>query len=604
MTSRPADPASAGGALRVAGQQRSRILIVVCLVLLTMLGLRLLYVQGIDPTGQATAAMAERLRTQALKPERGSILDRDGVVLATSVRRYDLVVDQRLVKDQTVVNRQTGELTETIEVQPMIAQLSTILAVPEDELTQRMTGERAYAVVSRSVTPQVRDLALEIGIPGLLAEPVDRRLYPNGAVAGSVLGFLSADGQPREGIEVSQNEILRGKPGSRRYEVSATGVRIPNATYDETPAQDGSDLRLTLDMDAQWYAQELIAAKAAEFQAEWANIVVLDAKTGDILVMADSTTVDPADPAATDQMFWRPTALTQAFEPGSTGKALTMAASLDASNITPLSEYTVPSREEFNGQVINDASPHPTYDMTVAGIFARSYNVGTIKVSEEITRQQRYDYMRAFGIGSPIRLGMPYEPGGTLVDPAQWDNRQALTTTFGQGYTQTTLHTAQMYQAMANGGVLQPARLIDATIDASGAEHRWESGEPRQVIGADTADEMLRMMETVVTEGTSKNAALEGYRVGGKSSTAQAAGPSGRYDGFNIGFTGVAPLDDPRYVVSVSMHRPALSYAGASLDATAADILSFLLRQDNVPASDAEPEDYPVFTEDPQDRPW
>ena len=508
-------------------RRRARTLLLVCLVLLSAVALRLLYVQGIDPTGQASAALDERLRTQVLTPERGSIRDRNGEVLATSVRRYDLVVDQRLVKDFREWNEETGK-EEPVDVDERLARLSTVIGVSQDDLDDRMKGDRPYSVVKRSVTPQVRDLAMDLRVPGLIAEPVDRRTYPNGPVAGSILGFVSADGTAREGLELSQNDALAGTAGRREYEVAANGLRIPNAVYNETPAVDGSDVELTIDRDVQWYAQELIAAKAADFDAEWANIVVLDAKTGEIVAMADSTTVDPADPNATEQLFWRPTAMTQAVEPGSTGKAVTMAAALDATDLTPLSEFTVPSTEEFHGQKINDASPHAEYPMTLAGIFARSYNVGTVKAAEKMSLEERYEYMKSFGIGQANHIGLPAAAAGTLVPPAEWDNRQRSTTAFGQAYTQTTLHTAQIYQALANGGEMQPASIIKSIVEPDGAGHAYPRREARRIVSEETAEEMVRMMETVVTQGTSKRAAIEGYRVGGKSSTAQAAGPTGR----------------------------------------------------------------------------
>ena len=368
---------------------------------------------------------------------------------------------------------------------------------------------------------------------------------------------------------------------------------------------DGADLRLTVDKDAQWFAQETLGALAAEYDAEWANAVVMDVKTGDVIVMADSTTVDPADPDATEGNFRTSTVMSTPYEPGSTGKALPIAAAVDAGKVTATDGFTVPSSQDFDGQTIRDFSPHPTFDMTVAGIYARSYNTGTVQIAEKITDEQRYEYMRSFGVGQPIDLGLPQQAGSVLVPPEQWDGRQRLTTAFGQGYTQTTLHTAQMYQALANGGVLIPARLIDATVDGDGAEKRWESSaEPHRVVSEETAAQMLRMMETVVTQGTSKAAAIPGYRVGGKSSTAEAASDTGTYDGYNLGFTAVAPLDDPRFVVSVSMHRPPSKQGSRDVSVAAATIMEYMLRQADVPATGAEPNDYRVFVDDPQDRPW
>lgn len=583
---------------------RTRILLLLVFVLLGGLALRLVYVQGIDPTGQAAAAMDQRLTHQETLPQRGSILDRDGDVLAASVRRYDIVVDQRLVKDFNEWDREARE-TVLVDVDSRLASLAAVLGMTEEEVREATIGSRPYAVVRRSVTPEVRDKAMALNVPGLLSEAVDRRTYPNGSVAGSIIGFMGGDSTALEGLELSQDDVMTGTPGTRTFEVGADGIRIPNAPLEEVPAVDGADLRLTVDKDAQWFAQETLGALAAEYDAEWANAVVMDVKTGDVIVMADSTTVDPADPDATEGNFRTSTVMSTPYEPGSTGKALPIAAAVDAGKVTATDGFTVPSSQDFDGQTIRDFSPHPTFDMTAAGIYARSYNTGTVQIAEKITDEQRYEYMRSFGVGQPIDLGLPQQAGSVLVPPEQWDGRQRLTTAFGQGYTQTTLHTAQMYQALANGGMLIPARLIDATVDGDGAEKRWESSaEPHRVVSEETAAQMLRMMETVVTQGTSKAAAIPGYRVGGKSSTAEAASDTGKYDGYNFGFTAVAPLDDPRFVVSVSMHRPPSKQGSRDVSIAAATIMEYMLRQADVPATGAEPNDYRVFVDDPQDRPW
>ncbi|MCV7741128.1 MAG: peptidoglycan D,D-transpeptidase FtsI family protein [Actinomycetota bacterium] len=583
---------------------RTRILLLLVFVLLGGLALRLVYVQGIDPTGQAAAAMDQRLTHQETLPQRGSILDRDGDVLAASARRYDIVVDQRLVKDFNEWDREARE-TVLVDVDSRLASLAEVLGMSEEEVREATIGSRPYAVVRRSVTPEVRDKAMALNVPGLLSEAVDRRTYPNGSIAGSIIGFMGGDGTALEGLELSQDDVMTGTPGTRTFEVGADGVRIPNAPLEEVPAVDGADLRLTVDKDAQWFAQETLGALAAEYDAEWANAVVMDVKTGDVIVMADSTTVDPADPDATEGNFRTSTVMSTPYEPGSTGKALPIAAAVDAGKVTATDGFTVPGSQDFDGQTIRDFSPHPTFDMTVAGIYARSYNTGTVQIAEKITDEQRYEYMRSFGVGQPIDLGLPQQAGSVLVPPEQWDGRQRLTTAFGQGYTQTTLHTAQMYQALANGGMLIPARLIDATVDGDGAEKRWESSaEPHRVVSEETAAQMLRMMETVVTQGTSKAAAIPGYRVGGKSSTAEAASDTGKYDGYNFGFTAVAPLDDPRFVVSVSMHRPPSKQGSRDVSIAAATIMEYMLRQADVPATGAEPNDYRVFVDDPQDRPW
>lgn len=584
-------------------KSRLKVTMVLLMICLFLLGGRLVFIQGIDAEDQAQQAMDRRTRPVTLAPERGSILDRDGNVMAESVQRYDLVVDQRLVKDSQVWDPEESSYVE-LDIEEQLHELADVLDMEYVQLRELMIGDRPYRMVSRRVTPEVRQQALDVGIPGLLSEPVAERIYPNGAVAGSVLGFNGHDGQGLEGIEQSQNEQLSGQAGERVFEISADGVRIPNASFSETPAVDGDDVRLTIDQDVSWYAQEAIAEKVDQYNAEWGNVVVMDAKTGDILALADSQTVDPTDPSATDQLFWRPTSVTQSFEPGSTGKAVTFAMALDAGKVTPEQEWTVPNKQTFNDEIISDSMPHDTYDMTTAGIFTRSYNTGTVQVGEQLSAEKRWEYMKDFGIGEPIDIGLNGVNQGLFTPWENWDRRQHLTTTFGQGYSLTSLHTTRIFQALANEGEMMPARLIDSYIDADGIETSWEPPtEPRQVVSKDAANEMLKFMEGVVQEGTAQAAKIDGYRVGGKTGTGQAAGASG-YDGYTTSFTGIVPLDDPQFVVSVAVHRPQGDWESWQVTDTAADVMEYLLSKYSVPPSETEPQHYDVFTEDPQERPW
>src|SRR5690625_14409 len=584
-------------------KSRLKVTMVLLMICLFQLGGRLVFIQGIDAEDQAQQAMDRRTRPVTLAPERGSILDRDGNVMAESVQRYDLVVDQRLVKDSQVWDPEESSYVE-LDIEEQLHELADVLDMEYAQLRELMIGDRPYRMVSRRVTPEVRQQALDVGIPGLLSEPVAERIYPNGAVAGSVLGFNGHDGQGLEGIEQSQNEQLSGHAGERVFEISADGVRIPNASFSGTPAVDGDDVRLTIDQDVSWYAQEAIAEKVDQYNAEWGNVVVMDAKTGDILALADSQTVDPTDPSATDQLFWRPTSVTQSFEPGSTGKAVTFAMALDAGKVTPEQEWTVPNKQTFNDEIISDSMPHDTYDMTTAGIFTRSYNTGTVQVGEQLSAEKRWEYMKDFGIGEPIDIGLNGVNQGLFTPWESWDRRQHFTTTFGQGYSLTSLHTTRIFQALANEGEMMPARLIDSYIDADGIETSWEPPtEPRQVDSKDAADEMLKFMEGVVQEGTAQAAKIDGYRVGGKTGTGQAAGASG-YDGYTTSFTGIVPLDDPQFMVSVVVHRPQGDWESWQVTDTAADVMEYLLSKYSVPPSETGPQHYDVFTEDPQERPW
>jgi cell division protein FtsI (penicillin-binding protein 3) len=273
--------------------------------------------------------------------------------------------------------------------------------------------------------------------------------------------------------------------------------------------------------------------------------------------------------------------------------------------VTPEQKWTVPNSQTFNNETINDSMPHDTYDMTTAGVFTRSYNTGTVQVAEQLSAEQRWQYMKDFGIGEPIEIGLTGGNQGQFASWEDWDRRQHFTTTFGQGYSVTALQMTRVFQALANDGVMMPPRLIDAYIDEDGIETEWEPPtEPERVVSEETADEMLKFMEGVVEEGTAYAAQIDGYRVGGKTGTGQAASPSGGYDGHTTSFTGVVPLDDPQFVVSVAVHRPQGNWKDWQVTDTAADVMEYLLSKYSIPPSDTGPQHYDVFTEDPQERPW
>ncbi|RZU61097.1 peptidoglycan D,D-transpeptidase FtsI family protein [Zhihengliuella halotolerans] len=595
--------------------RRLRVGLTACLVLLLLLTGRLFFVQGLDPEAIAQEATNNRTRTALIAPTRGDIVDSEGRVLATSVIRYDLVVDQKWYEDEFQRrNPETGD-REDVTMAETIEALSGIVGVSEETLTASLVPEdpekpKRYSVVAKGVTPEVRNAVVELGIPGLVTEQRSDRQYPNGSVAGPLLGFLSAAEQSKagqdkgaEGLELSQEEHLAGTPGERTFEVGADGVRIPTAAYSETPAIDGQDVKLALNSDIQWAAQNAVMAKQEQFNPDFVVAVVIDIKSGKILAIADSHSVDPNDPAASDAKYRTSTALTQAFEPGSTGKLATFAAALDAGVVSPLEEFKVANSYTTQNEKINDSLKHATYPMTAAGIFARSYNTGTVMIGERLSNEDRYDFFRKFGIGDTIDIGLPVSPG-IFAEPSVWDRRQQFTTMFGQAYTQTVLHTAMQFQGIANGGLMIEPQLIDSYIDADGTEHPVPENKPERVVSEETSDTMLRMMETVVESGTAQGAKIDGYRVGGKTGTGQAAGPSGGYDGHTSSFAGVAPLEDPQYVVAVSMHRPKGNWRDWHVTDTFKTIMEQTLNTYEVPPSDGKPDPYNVFVGDRQKYGW
>ncbi|WP_309080025.1 penicillin-binding protein 2 [Zhihengliuella sp.] len=597
--------------------RRLRIGLAVCLAMLLALTGRLFFVQGLDPEAVAQEAATSRTRTELIPPTRGDILDSEGRAFATSVIRYDLVTDQKWYKEEfDRRNPDTGE-RESARMDDAIDALSGLVGLDVQTLRESLVpadpeSPKRYSVVAKGVTPETKEAVMDLGIPGLLAERTNDRQYPNGSVAGTLLGFLSAattndagQNTGAEGLELTQNDLLAGTSGERKYEVGADGVRIPTAPSTTTPAVDGKDVQLTINEDVQWAAQEAVMAKQEQFDPDWVSAVVLELETGKIRAIADSRSVDPNDPAAVDAQYRTSTALTQAFEPGSTGKLATFAAAIEEGVVDPEEAFTIPNSYTTQNETIHDSLKHATYPMTAAGIFARSYNTGTVMIGERLSNQQRYDYFTKFGIGEGINMGGLPVAEGIFVEPSAWDRRQQFTTMFGQGYTQTVLHTAQMFQGIANGGQMIEPSLIEAYIDPDGTRHEPEPHAPERVVSKKTSDVMLRMMETVVTDGTAQGAAIDGYRVGGKTGTGQAANPDGGgYDGHTSSFAGVAPLDDPQFVVVVTMHRPQGNWRDWHVTDTFKTIMEATLNTYDVPPSDSEPNPYKAFVGDQQKYGW
>nr|WP_229866443.1 MULTISPECIES: penicillin-binding protein 2 [Sinomonas] len=575
----------------------------VMLTLLVLIGGRLILVQGLDVGGMAEAAVNKRLQKTVLPAQRGEIVDSKGAVLASSVVRYNITVDQRIAsaKDFTELDRSVdaGDGTKKIVQIPRdqaVKELADTLGMSVADVTSAITGEKPFNYVARNVTPDTEDRAMAIGFPGILSEGVTQRVYPNGAVGGSFVGFVGSDGTALSGIEQTQDEQLKGQDGSREYEIGADGLRIPVATDKYTPAQNGKTVKLTINSDLQYFTQQAVQTQAQKYNAEWGIAVVEDAKTGNILAMADTNSVDPNDPGKSAAKDRGVRAVTAAYEPGSVEKTITMAALIQEGKATPLSQYTIPPTYTVDGQTFSDAFTHGTEQRTLAGILGYSMNTGTVMAGKELSPQQRYDWFTKFGIGQPIDVGLPGEAKGTLHTPQEWDGRQQYTILFGQGVTQSTLQTIRAYQTIANDGVMLQPRLIDGYIDQTGHETPWQTAGPTQVVSKETAQQVKEMLESNVTEGEVKPAAIDGYRVGAKTGTSEAPREDGvpGYQGVTSTLIGMAPMDNPRFIVSVVLQRPTDIYGIGNADIFKS-VMSQALHMYGVPPSTGTPARLPQY---------
>ncbi|WP_066582129.1 peptidoglycan D,D-transpeptidase FtsI family protein [Cellulomonas timonensis] len=527
------------------------------LAVLTVFAGRLVYVQGIQGEAVAQEALQQRLGRDSSLAVRGQITDAKGDILARSVERYTLAVNQ-------------VELAEWSEPRsdPKVggpsgaaAKLAPLLDMNAAELGALLTGESTWKVIKKGLLPeQMRDIK-KLSIGGVQFERVLDRVYPNGSVAGNLLGWVNAEGDGAQGLEAVLDDKLAGSSGTYVWERGAGGQAIPGGYEDSTDAVEGDTVQLTILSDLQWKAEEAINAQVAATGADSGSVIVTDVTTGEILALADSGALDPNSPSG-DLTGSR--SISGVFDPGSTAKVITMAAALETGVVNPLTPFEVPYQYTTdNNQTFKDSHEHAGMRLTTTGVLAQSSNTGTVMIGEKIPQQVRYDYLAKFGFGQKTGVELPGESRGILHPVDEWDGRTKYAVLFGQGVSVTALQATQVFATIANGGVRVQPHLIKGWTAADGQYTPSTQAAPTQVVSKETADTVLTMLESAVDDGTGSAAAIPGYRVAGKTGTAQSFNPSG----ITASFIGVAPADQPRIAVSVVLHNPRTSEWGGTVAA-------------------------------------
>lgn len=550
---------------------------------------RLVQVQVFEGPALAQAARDERMRSTTVLAHRGDITDADGVVLATSVDRYTIVADQQAIADFTPRDGDVvdGEpLTEGGAV-GVAKLLAPVLGRSAPELAADLNGESRYKVLQHDVVPEVQRAIADLGLGAyVITEPTSERTYPADTVAGNLVGYVNSSQEGMGGIESAYDDVLAGTAGSRDCEVGLGGQLIPTGECTAVDPVPGEDVRLTLSRDVQWKAQDSVDRAVRESGSDYGIAVVEKVGTGEILALADSGTVNPNN-RETDAVSRPSRAVSNVFDPGSTGKVVTMAAALEGGYAKVDSQFEVPFMYTTeNGQTFRDSHEHGVERLTLAGVLAESSNTGTVQVGEKIPRQVRYDYLHKFGFGQYTGLGLPGESAGILHPADSWDGRTEYAVLFGQSVSVNAVQATSVFATVANGGLRMTPRVVAGTTDVSGDLAPLPADEPQRVVSQETADTVLHMMESVVEEGTGAAAEVPGYRVAGKTGTAEAAGADGKLSGIMASFIGVAPADDPQYTVSVFLKNPRTSiYGGVVAAPVFSDIMGFTLEHEGVPPS-------------------
>ena len=525
-------------------------------LMVAVLGFRLVDFQVVRAAEIQEQSLETRKITHTMSSLRGDILDSSGHVLAKTVFRYDVNVAPKHVGPvfQTIDGVRTERSVDEIAMD-----LSQLLGIDYGELVLKLEGDSEYSNLAKTVNAEIYNAIRDMNVPWVFFDQFEDRLYPMGAVAGNILGFVGNDGTPLAGLERQYNTCLAGIDGQETYERSAEGVRIPSSSQTSQPTENGGALNLTIDANLQFFAQQVLADTVNNLSAEWASAIVLEVGTGKILAAAEAPTVDPNDPAAVESADRGSRIFQAAFEPGSIMKALSAAMVLDTGTADEYDTVAAPDRMQldFDNEYIKDSFSHEDFTLSLAGVLRYSSNTGMTNFASQIDRKVRYDYLQKFGFGTVSPLMFEGESSGILHPVSEWDEMTNLVTTFGQGISVTSLQMAYAYQAIANGGVRLDPLLVDSCLNEDGTVAYEPTQQATRVVSTASANLDLELMEKVVEfGGVGKTAAIPGYRVAGKTGTAQLKDGSGYGEEYAISFYGIAPAEDPKFVVGITIYKP------------------------------------------------
>ncbi|MFJ9828446.1 peptidoglycan D,D-transpeptidase FtsI family protein [Streptomyces sp. NPDC101160] len=611
-----ARPAAKARTIRLGSPKpRLRLISLGLTLVMLVFVVRLLQVQAVDAAAYAAKAEKHRYLEYTLTADRGEITDRAGIALAASVDAYDITADPKLFTPEE------SRLADAPE--QAAALLAPILGKEPAELAKKLrTPKSRYTVLARKQTPQVWNQIKDLKkvyeqkaapahggngvnlLGGILSEPVTKRVYPNRELAAGILGYVNAEGRGAGGLESMLDKELAGQDGKIRFAQSG-GRRVPTVGSQGTPAVPGSTIELTIDRDIQWAAQQAITDQVRKSKADRGYVIVQDTRTGEVLAMANAPGFDPNDLSQANATAMGNAALQDAYEPGSTSKVMSMAAVLEEGVAAPDTHVTVPNRLHRGDRLFSDDVDHITWYLTLNGVLARSSNIGTILATGQLGKTQAesnqvlYDYLRKFGIGSPTGLDYPGETPGILAKPQDWSTSQQYTIPFGQGLSINAMQAASVYSTIANGGVRIEPTLVRGTRGPDGRFTPAPAPKESRVVSEKTAKTLAQMLESVVDdeEGTGTKAAIPGYRVAGKTGTANRVDPElGRYKGYTASFAGFAPADQPRVAVYCAIQNPTKgSYFGGQICGPIyKKVMEFALKTLHIPPTGSQPARLPV----------
>jgi len=527
---------------------------------------RTFYVQVVAAPGLQERADNQHVRTVQLDAPRGIIYDRDGEPLAISQTMATVYANPRQVKDAVAVARQ----------------LAPILGLPAEDLLTKLGSDSGFEYLARKIDQDSGQKIKELKIVGIGVCSEDKRVYPKGALAPQLLGFVGTDNTGLAGLEKQYDEMLSGRPGRLQVVSDLSGNRLATVSLDE--GQPGTSITLTVDEDIQFEAERVLTEVVEQFQAKKAWAVVIEPSTGEILAMANTPVFDTNDYGSTEEQDRRNRVVIDQYEPGSTFKMVVTAAALEEGLVSPETTFSLGREIKVYDRVVHESHQNipALRELTVTQILAQSSNVGAVKLGLEVGKKRLVDMIRQFGFTERLDVDFPAEAQGQMLAPEKWSGTTIANVPIGQGIATSPLQLAAAYAAIANNGTLVQPHLVR------------DSGEPwtRAVVSETVAAQLRAMLTVSVEDGTGKQAQVEGYEVAGKTGTAQKvkADCSGYdEDRFIASFVGMVPADSPRLVILVMVDEPTTEHLGAYVAAPAfAKIADFALKRLGIAPTTAE----------------
>lgn len=535
----PRDGRHSASAAPFRSGRASWLIAFLCLVALAIVA-RLVYLQIIVADDYSSQAAASRTLSLDLSARRGTIYDRNGKVLASDVQAKTIYCNPKEISDVSGTAKKLAEV------------IGGDASLYEGSLS---TEDTTFAYVKRKVDLDVAESLEELGLDGIYFLDDMKRVYPYGKVAGQILGLVDVDGNGQTGLELYYDDILKGTSGKLVLQQGAYGTPIPGGTEIDEPAQDGTDIILSIDIDMQQYLEQRLEQGVSDLGGDDGSAVLYDADSGEIIAIASTPLLDPSDRSNIEDGATSIKAITSQFEPGSIFKTVSFCAMLEAGVITASTTVDCPSSISADEYEVSDAHERSAVLMTASEVLAQSSNVGTsLLVEQHLGFSALYEKIRSYGLNDATGVDYPGEAEGYLTHVDTWSKIQSYNVTFGQGISLSPLIITRFYGAVANNGIAYTPHFLISKPN-TGEEVEWVSS---QIIeNTDAIAPLTEMLEGVVSEGTGKTAAVDGYVTAGKTGTAEYADDSGSYvsNSYNLDFVGFLPGASTNLVCFVGVNH-------------------------------------------------